>query len=355
MNNLENNKKILSFIVPAYNASKTLQKCLESFLCGGEAQEKIEVIVVNDGSQDDTSVIGEEYVQKYPDVFKLITQKNGGHGEALNTGIAEACGKYIKCIDSDDWVVTENLRSWISRLSHCEADVVITPFHMVDASTGKKKVYDFHIEKTNISVERVYGISDITENFRAFVRCLSYHGVTFLRSTYNKTAHKLPRKVFYEDLEYAMVNCAMAKTFCLMDFFIYEYRVGDSEQSVSTNSRLKRINDSWRVTEDMLEFYQSLELRKSAFMEDDFSIRKTFTYLMTEQMILSHYVTCCILQPDKQKGCRDFRAYNQMILEKSPEIFVKLKKKRMVYALLNFFHVDVKRYRALLDVRRKII
>ena len=85
--------KILSFIIPSYNSEKVLCKCLDSFLCE-EAKDYIEVIVVNDGSADNTADIAKEYCDKKPDVFRLMNQENKGHGGALNTGLEAAKAKY---------------------------------------------------------------------------------------------------------------------------------------------------------------------------------------------------------------------------------------------------------------------
>lgn len=83
------------------------------------------MIVVNDGSADKTSDIAKEYIEKYPDVVRLISQQNKGHGGALNTGCAAARGKHLKVIDADDWVETDNLSEFIRLLEQCDSDVVL--------------------------------------------------------------------------------------------------------------------------------------------------------------------------------------------------------------------------------------
>ena len=62
------------------------------------------MLVVNDGSSDRTVEIAEKYVQKYPDIFRVINKENGGHGSTINRGIEEARGTYFKVVDGDDWV-----------------------------------------------------------------------------------------------------------------------------------------------------------------------------------------------------------------------------------------------------------
>ena len=115
--------KIISFIIPSYNVEQYLEKCLSSFL-NPQAIEQMEVIIVDDGSKDRTARIAGDYVKQYPNLFRLISKENGGHGSAINAGTAAAVGRYLKVIDADDWVVTENLKELVDKLAVCTADVV---------------------------------------------------------------------------------------------------------------------------------------------------------------------------------------------------------------------------------------
>ncbi len=93
--------KILSVAIPCYNSEKYMEKCIESLLPGGE---DVEILIVDDGSKDRTAEIADAYEKKYPGIVKAIHQENGGHGEAVNTGLRNATGLYFKVVDSDDWV-----------------------------------------------------------------------------------------------------------------------------------------------------------------------------------------------------------------------------------------------------------
>ena len=93
--------KLLSFAIPCYNSEDYMEHCIESILPGGE---DVEIIIVDDGSKDRTAEIADRYAEKYPTIVKAIHQENGGHGEAVNTGLKNATGIYFKVVDSDDWV-----------------------------------------------------------------------------------------------------------------------------------------------------------------------------------------------------------------------------------------------------------
>ena len=95
--------KVLTVIVPVYNMEKYIRQCLESLVIG-EALDRIEVLVALDSSKDGSAEIAYEFVEQYPDTFRIIYKANGGHGSAINTGLMMASGEYVKILDSDDWV-----------------------------------------------------------------------------------------------------------------------------------------------------------------------------------------------------------------------------------------------------------
>ena len=91
--------KLLTVAIPCYNSQDYMEKSIRSALTGGD---RVEVIVVDDGSKDNTLKIAKKYQEKFPDIVKVVHQENGGHGEAVNTGIKNATGLYFKVLDSDD-------------------------------------------------------------------------------------------------------------------------------------------------------------------------------------------------------------------------------------------------------------
>ena len=92
--------KYLTLVVPCYNSEEYLNHCLDTLIVGGD---DVEIIVVNDGSNDRTLEIAKEYQTQYPSIIKIIDKENGGHGSGINCGIKEAKGLFFKVCDSDDW------------------------------------------------------------------------------------------------------------------------------------------------------------------------------------------------------------------------------------------------------------
>ena len=93
--------KLLSIAIPCYNSQDYMERCINSLLPGGD---DVEILIVDDGSHDLTSEIADAYERRHPHIVKAIHQENGGHGAAVNAGLAQASGLYFKVVDSDDWV-----------------------------------------------------------------------------------------------------------------------------------------------------------------------------------------------------------------------------------------------------------
>ena len=99
-------RKLLTCVVPCYNSAAYMERAVDSLLAGGE---EMEVLIVDDGSTDSTGEIADRLAAAYPSIVKAHHQENGGHGSALNYGMAHAEGIYFKVVDSDDRMVKENL------------------------------------------------------------------------------------------------------------------------------------------------------------------------------------------------------------------------------------------------------
>ena len=108
-------EKLITFAVPCYNSADYMDHCVETLLAAGP---EAEIILVDDGSTDDTPAIADRYAQEYPDVVRVIHQPNGGHGEGVNQGLRHATGLYYKVVDSDDWLDTRALRRLLDYLEY---------------------------------------------------------------------------------------------------------------------------------------------------------------------------------------------------------------------------------------------
>ena len=119
----------VSVIVPVYNVEKYIEKCLESLV--NQTLKDIEIIVVNDGSPDNSQKIIDKYVQKYPKKIKSYIKENGGQGSARNFGLQKAEGEYIGYVDSDDYVELDMYEKLYNKAKKENLDIVICGSHNV--------------------------------------------------------------------------------------------------------------------------------------------------------------------------------------------------------------------------------
>lgn len=122
---------LLSIVVPIYNVENYLEDCLESIVEQGFQEEELEVICVDDGSNDDSLNIAKKYSIQYP-YITVISKKNGGVASARNVGLKNATGKYIAFIDSDDFIVPRCYKQCIEIMESLNALSCSFPFVKVE-------------------------------------------------------------------------------------------------------------------------------------------------------------------------------------------------------------------------------
>lgn len=105
--------KLLSIVVCCYNSQDYMAHAIESLLVGGE---RVEIIIIDDGSKDNTGKIADDFQAKYPTIIKVVHQPNGGHGAGVQAGIREATGTFFKVVDSDDWVDPEAYETMLKQI-----------------------------------------------------------------------------------------------------------------------------------------------------------------------------------------------------------------------------------------------
>ena len=138
--------KLLSIAIPCYNSAGYMRKCIDSLLPGGE---DVEIIIVNDGSSDNTPDIAEEYRERFPGIIKVVNKENGGHGSAVNAGLEQARGLYFKVVDSDDWVSQSAYIQILDKLGELlhggkSVDMMISNFVYEKEGEKHRKVMKYH-------------------------------------------------------------------------------------------------------------------------------------------------------------------------------------------------------------------
>ena len=235
---------ILSVIVPAYNLEDYLGKCLHSLLAQRNAS-RMEVLVVNDGSKDMTVEVARRYEIACPGVVRVIDKENGGHGSTINVGIREAKGKYLRIVDGDDWVHSENLAKQIDRLAEETADLVMTEGAYERAT---EPGFASLLRYPMLDYDRIYRFDDLVYPLYGF----DTYGPMLPNSTYRTkalqdAAFQLSEKIPYVDMEFNAFSLRYVETLVYYELDIYRYYVGREGQSISRDSWRRHYNNHRRV------------------------------------------------------------------------------------------------------------
>lgn len=328
--------KLLSFVIPAYNSEKYLEKCLSSML-EPSVLEDLEIIVVNDGSTDATEKIALDFCGRYPGTVRLITQKNLGHGGALNTGCAAAQGKYLKVVDADDWVERKSLPALIKALETCDSDVVLTHYRTVNITTGEDKAWRCYPE----AFGKTMTLADVMNRWGDFDRALTFHGIAYRRDFYQKMGISLSEHIFYEDHEFATFPCCHAETVTPLDMFVYVYRIGDVNQSVSDANQLRRISHVEAVLNRLLTEGEKLPQGAGR----DYAAAKA------QGLLMSYLTTALLVCPDKAQGRALAEKAVEALRTPFPENYRQIQGKYKIFQAMSRLHITRRQFEAVLDSR----
>lgn len=244
--------KLLTIAIPCYNSQDYMEKCVQSLLPGGN---EVEIIIVDDGSKDNTAQIADHLERMYPDIVRTIHQENGGHGEAVNTGIANATGKYFKVVDSDDWVNEAAYKQILSLLRRVveeeqELDVLFSNFVYEKEGAERKKVMHYHHA---LPIGEFFTWEDV-KSFRVGHYILM-HSVIYRTELLRECGLKLPKHTFYVDNIYVYYPLPYVKTMYYLDVNFYRYYIGREDQSVNEKVMISRLDQQIRVNEIMYDSY----------------------------------------------------------------------------------------------------
>ncbi|HPU62750.1 MAG TPA: glycosyltransferase family 2 protein [Mobilitalea sp.] len=250
--------KLLTAAVPCYNSAAYMSRAIDSLLSGGDCME---IIIVNDGSTDDTEKIALEYQEKYPNIVRVISQENGGHGEAVNTGLANATGLYFKVLDSDDWVNEEALKQVLDTLSELIADgnspdLFITNYVYEKVGAKRKKVINYNWA---LPKKQIFTWDDIM-HFRQSQNILM-HSTIYRTKLLKDCGLKLPKHTFYVDNIFVYQPLPYVKTMYYLDVNLYRYFIGREDQSVNEKVMIKRIDQQLKVTKIMIESHNLMQIK----------------------------------------------------------------------------------------------
>ena len=242
--------KYLTIAIPSYNSQDYMAKAIESCL---ENPEDVEVIIIDDGSKDNTGQIGDDYQEKYPDTIKCIHQENGGHGQGVNTGLKNATGLYYKVLDSDDWFDTDAFKMVLNTIKEKVEKNEMVDMYIANYVYNKPSAN----KKTPIKYKNVFPVNEIftwsdTKHFLPQQNLLM-HSIIYRTQLLKDCKLELPKHTFYVDNLYAYIPLPYVKTMYYMDEDLYQYFIGRNDQSVNEKVMISRIDQQLKVNRMMID------------------------------------------------------------------------------------------------------
>lgn len=258
--------KILSIAVPCYNSQEYMRKCIDSLLVGGD---EVEIIVVDDGSKDDTLRIAKEYEERYPGIVKAVHQENKGHGGAVNTGLAHASGLYFRVVDSDDWLNKDAFEEVLDALKKCirgaqTLDLMISNYVYEKEGAKHKAVMRY---RSSLPQGRIFGWEDVKHLGNSHY--LLMHSMIYRTELLRDCGLELPEHTFYVDNLVSFIPLSSVKTMYYVDANLYRYYIGREGQSVSESVMIGRIDQQIRVNKIMMDYMaqqKNLHKQQRAYM-----------------------------------------------------------------------------------------
>lgn len=314
-------QKLLTVSIAAYNVENYLEEALNSFLIK-ELEDKLEVLIVNDGSTDGTSNIANRYVDKYPHIFKHINKKNAGWGSTINEGIRYATGKYFKQLDGDDFFEKEGLINLLKTLEVSKSDLIVTKF--ITFKDGSNEILDEFIFNKNLQTQVEYQFEDAICN----IHNLGMHNITIktkiLKDHYEEL--KLTENCFYTDVEYLLKISTKIKTIIILPTSVYWYRIGRDGQSVSIDGICKYYKHHLTVLKNLLEYMNEKKLQPN--------IRSFFIDRLTDMASAQYERYLCL--PISKENKRELIEYHKWIKNKYTFININRWKKIKLLIKTNF-------------------
>lgn len=302
--------KTLTVAVPCYNSQDYMRRAIEPLLI---CENDIEILIIDDGSKDGTGEIGDRLEEEYPATIRCIHQENGGHGEAVNTGLKNASGKYFKVLDSDDWFDEAALVKVIKTLKSLDQDVdmMICNYVYDKPSKNSQKPIRYSNAFPENKIFRWYDVKYFYPS-----QNLLMHSIIYRTEVLRKSGLVLPKHTFYVDNLFVYEPIPFVETMYYLNVDLYHYFIGREDQSVNEEVMIKRIDQQIAVNKRMI----------TAIDIDHLKSRKMRKYLIKYLSMISTVTTVLLVKSGTEENLKkrdDLWAYMK---ETKPAVYKEVKK-----------------------------
>lgn len=320
---------LVSVIVPVYNVAPYLEKCLNSLV--NQDLQDIEIIIVNDGSTDNSQSIIDDFQLKYPHKIKSFAKANGGLSDARNFGLNKACGEYIGFVDSDDYVTTKMYREMYTLAVKYNADMVICNLQKIDENGNVIK----KLTQIPNLPERI----DVAKHISLFSD-LSYFACNKLFKKELFQQAKFQKDLHFEDIQ--LVPQLLLKCSIVAQTQAYHYQYLERVNSISKTHTTKGL-DILKAVEDVSHAFRQSQYKHHEKALKNFQILEgVYTYLA--------YLAFVKKEDDYQMMSQQLRKFIKENGIKFKEILtytrfgqnylLSLPLRKKIYYLLYFFHQE---------------
>lgn len=304
--------KYISFAIPCYNSQEYMAHAIESILPGGE---DVEIIIVNDGSRDDTLKIAREYEKKYPEIICVIDKENGGHGDAVNAGLKKASGKYFKVVDSDDWVREQSLYHILEVFKDMEnneqeVDMLIANYVYEKEGASHKKVIHY---RNALPQDTIFRWSDVG-HFH-LDQYILMHSVIYRTDLLKLCQLELPKHTFYVDNIYVYYPLPHVRKIYYLDIDFYRYFIGRDDQSVNEKNMIARADQQIYVTKTMIDMYEMGEI----------SSRKLRLYMVNYLAIMMTVSSIILIRSKTEENIEKKRELWRYLKKRDFKMYLKIR------------------------------
>ena len=251
-------EKLLTVVVPVYQVEAYIRKCLDSLVIDSDLMSRMDVLIVNDGTLDRSAEISREYVARFPGVFRQIDKENGGHGSVWNLGVQEAYGKYVKFLDSDDWL--ENLDKMLRKLDQADVDLAITSCicHCPGDKLWKLEIKDMEFDKV-YDADRFDWLGN-----RSHGNYILHHCAVYRTEMLRQYLPLFLENQHYDDMILGAVSIIGAKTLVAWDLEVYQYLMGRDGQSSSREVQRQNADAKLKVYQSIIDFIEKHPIAEPA-------------------------------------------------------------------------------------------
>ena len=320
----------VSVIVPVYNVENYLVKCLDSLV--HQTLKDIEIIVVNDGSPDNSQNIIDTYVKKYPKIIKSYIKENGGQGSARNYGLKHAHGEYIAYVDSDDYIDLDMLSKMYNKAKEDNSDVVICG--MKNISLANKVTIDNN-NFPNDDLKILFGSMGVCNKI-------------FKKDIITKNNLQFRSKVWYEDIDFLVKILLDNIKISFIDEALYNYVL--RKGSTMNNSNIAKNLDIILAFDEMIKYF------KEKNIYDKISTKLEFLAIYH---IYIASTTRVIMAQDKRKNkiaiinkLRDYMHNNFPNYQNNFYLQYMSLNKKIIYKLINWKGYNI--IRLVLKIKKKL-